>query len=99
MPANAYGLASNTLHQDGDGVGMIHERARRSQEWRELVELAHAARQTTDVLTFAMIQALRTLQLTNHDTGPVHACWQAQQPLREELAAATASCWAVEEHH
>jgi len=99
MLANAYSLASNTLQQDGDGVGMIGERARRSQKRRELVELAHAARQTTDVLTFAMIRALGTLQLANQDTGPVPACWHAQQPLREEPAAATASWWAVEQHH
>ena len=99
MLANAYGLASNTLHQDGDGVGMIGERARRSQERRELVELAHSARQVTDVLTFAMIRALYTFQLANQDIEPAHPCWQAQQPLLEELAAATASRWAVEQHH
>lgn len=96
MLANAYGLASNIVHQDGDGVGMIGERARRSQERRELVEIAHAGRQVTDLLTFAMIRALHTLQLANQDTEPVHSCWQTQQPLREELAAATVSWWDVE---
>jgi len=99
MLANAYGLASNTLHQDGDGVGMIGERTRRSQERRKLVELAHAARQTTDVITFSMIRALRTLQLANQDTGQVHARWQDQQPLLAELAEVTASWWDVEQHH
>lgn len=52
-----YGMQSHTVHQDGDGVGMLWERAGRSPERRESVELAHGGRIISDLCHFAFFRA------------------------------------------
>ena len=64
---------------------MIWERLRRGEERRELVELAHATRQVTDVFTFAMLRAIVTYRVAQRDTSPIKEFWEAQKPFLDEL--------------
>jgi hypothetical protein len=96
---HAYGMASNTLHQDSDGVAMIRDRVRRSPERRELVEVAHAAREVGDILTFGMVRAMVTLRLANKDLTAVREHERDQKPFHTELHNAIEAWWAVERRH
>lgn len=51
-----YGMSSHVLHQDSDGVGMIWERNNRDAVRREAVELAHAARILSDLITMTTLR-------------------------------------------
>lgn len=56
----SYGMSSHIIHQDWDGVGMVWDRIRRSDERREAIELAHAAREVSDL---SVMGALRYTML------------------------------------
>ena len=56
----SYGMSSHVLHQDCDGVGMVWDRICRSDERREAIELAHGAREVSDL---SMMGALRYFML------------------------------------
>ena len=52
-----YGMNSHLVHKDGDGVGMIWERATRDDERREAVVNGHIARGISDICSFALFRA------------------------------------------
>jgi hypothetical protein len=60
-----YGMGSHNLHKDGDGVGMIWERFRRSEKRQYAVKLGHISRLLSDICTFAQIRLLYVLLFCN----------------------------------
>jgi hypothetical protein len=87
------------LHQDGDGVGMVRDRVRRSAERRELAEVAHAAREVGDIFAFGLYRARLTLDLANQDHVPLDEYIRSQEPFQAELHAAIESWWTVERQY
>lgn len=61
--AHTYGMSSNLIHKDGDGIGMVWERYTREPKNQYAVTLGHMARILSDICTFAQ---LKTLFLHKH---------------------------------
>ena len=55
--AYGYGMKSQVVHQDGDGVGLRWERARREDDRRDSIELAHGGRVISDLCHFGFFRA------------------------------------------
>ncbi len=99
MLALTYGLSSHTAHQDADGTGMIWERLQRGHERRELVELAHAARQANDLFMYSIFRALMTYRLTERDKQPIKDFWDKQTPFLQELHDMEQRWWDIEREY
>ncbi len=52
-----YGIKSHLIHQDGDGVGIIWDRFRRSAERQDSMAVAHAGRIISDICIFGLFRA------------------------------------------
>lgn len=83
-----YGISSHIIHQDGDAIGIIWDRRRREIERRTAIELAHGAREISDLLSMAFFRALVTYKMHNTDTKPVIALYDSYQGLHKELNSA-----------
>jgi hypothetical protein len=66
-----YSLKSHLIHQDGDGVGMVWERYRRSKDSQVAIEIAHAARVISDVCRFGFMRASELLLACKQPEDPV----------------------------
>ena len=91
-----YGMGSHLVHQDGDGIGMIWERNSRSYDRREIVQIAHCAREIGDLCTMAFIRAWVTLKLANRDMAPVLKIWKDMNSVAEEMHKIAEQWWNVE---
>ncbi len=91
-----YGMGSHLIHQDADAVGLIWERNQREQWRREALELAHGAREISDLLTLAMIQTLMVFKLHQADPAPIAEVFQSHQEFRNELQKVHTQWWQIE---
>lgn len=91
-----YGMGSHLVHQDGDAIGMIWERNRRSKERRELVQIAHAGRIVSDICTMSMIRAWVTMKFAGQDTRSVRKIWGELRGLETEIHEVTREWWDLE---
>lgn len=64
----SYGMSSHVLHQDWDGVAMIWDRIRRSDERREGIELTHGAREVSDLALMGALRYYMLLQASGAST-------------------------------
>lgn len=67
----SYGMHSHIVHQDGDGVGMRWERARREDGHRNSIEIAHGGRVICDLCTFAFLRAHELFAACKEDFKPL----------------------------
>lgn len=96
---HGYGMSSHFIHQDGDAIRVMRERATRSQERIDAIELAHGAGQLSEVLTYALLRAWAAYKARKLDTTPVRDITKLYQPLSGELSKAAADWHAVEYGH
>ena len=87
-----YGQGSHVLHQDSDGINMIWEREQRDDNRRFAIEIAHGAREMSDLLIMAFLRYLAILRLCSKDTLPAKVFYEKQQPLFDQFHDAQA-CW------
>ncbi len=80
-----YGQGSHVLHQDSDGVNMLWERNERSEDRRTSIEVAHGAREISDLLVMAFLRYLTTLHLCGEDLQPAIDFFSQQQHLFDEF--------------
>lgn len=66
-----YGMQSHVVHQDGDGVGMLWERACREDDRRDSVEIAHGGRVISDLCTFGFLRAHELFVACQEDPKPI----------------------------
>lgn len=76
----SYGIASHLIHQDGDAIKLIWDRNQKTQEFRKVTELAHAARQLNDLLIMANFRTVMTFKLYQKDSKPVIDLFEAHRP-------------------
>lgn len=86
--AHGYGMSSHLIHKDGDGVGMVWERYRRSEEEQVTVKFAHCARIVSDICSFSMLRLYQLLTFYGQDTGIIKEVEQRYQHLFSELKKA-----------
>jgi hypothetical protein len=67
-----YAIGSHLAHMDGDAIGVIWDRNKRTQERRIALELAHSVRMTTAILSYAAIRAEVYYKLYKLDATPMH---------------------------
>ena len=61
---NGYGISSNLLHQDSDGIGIVADRISRDDKRRDAATVAHCARIISDLLVMSQLRAHATGLLT-----------------------------------
>jgi hypothetical protein len=91
-----YGMGSHISHQDADGVAMICERNNRIDERRNAIELAHGAREVSDVSVMAFLRYVAALRLSGKDTQPAIDHYKKQHELHKEISDARAYWHTVE---
>lgn len=91
-----YGTSSHIVHKDSDGVGIMWERSTRSVERRMAVELAHAARQVSDILTLSQLRMWFAYSLAQISTSPLQFLEKEMAPLLAELQTAQESWQQIE---
>jgi hypothetical protein len=84
----SYGMSSNTLHADADGIGMRWERLMRHSERREYVNIAHAGRIISDILSYLGFRLHGLLQVTDRSTTNFHRYTDSISPILDEISAA-----------
>lgn len=94
--AHGYGMSSHLLHKDGDGIGMVWDRHRRDSQRQRAVRLAHAARITSDVATFAKLRLFQLLRTCGAPTDAVSQIETKYQLLTDETAKANSNFTLVE---
>lgn len=82
----SYGMASHLVHQDADAIGIIWDRHRREDDRRASVEVAHGARELSDIVSMAMFRTLMLFKLDKLKTDPVHELLRSHQALMDELS-------------
>lgn len=80
-----YSMKSHLIHQDGDGVGMIWERCRRSSERQAAVESAHAGRIISDICNFGFMRATELFFACNQPREPVYEISNRYKTLFDEI--------------
>ena len=84
----SYGMSSNTLHADADGIGMRWERLMRHSERRESVNIAHAGRIISDILSYLGFRLYGLLQVTEGSPAYFHRYTDRISPILDEISAA-----------
>lgn len=95
-----YGIASNLIHQDSDAIRLIWDRCNREPERRTSLELAHAAREVSDLVTFAMMRTYSIFRLHDADREPfnqLNAIYE--KGLALELKQAQVEWWNIESQY
>jgi hypothetical protein len=82
-----YGMQSHLVHQDGDGVGMLWERARREDERRDSIEMAHGGRVISDLCTFAFVRAHELLIICQEEPKPIQEIEKSYKNLFNSIRA------------
>lgn len=83
--AHNYGMSSHLLHKDGDGIGMVLDRYRRTADRQTVAELGHSARVVSDVCTFAQLRLLHLLKLCNKNIDLIQSIEKHYNLLFQEL--------------
>jgi len=86
--AHNYGMSSHLLHKDGDGVGMVWERYRRTKEDQIAVKLGHSARVVSDICSFSKLRLLQLLRFCNQNTEVISNLESKYTMLFKELKKA-----------
>ncbi len=86
--AHNYGMSSHLIHKDGDGVGMVWERYRRTKEDQISVKLGHCARIVSDICTFSKLRLLQLLKFCNQETKVITELENKYSMLFDELRKA-----------
>ncbi len=86
--AHNYGMSSHLIHKDGDGVGMVWERYRRTKEDQISVKLGHCARVISDICTFSKLRLLQLLKFCNQETEVISELENKYSMQFEELRKA-----------
>lgn len=66
-----YGMAGHLLHQDADAIGLIWDRNHRDPERLRAIELAHGARELSDLVSLAMLRTFMVFMSWGADTRPI----------------------------
>lgn len=80
-----YGLSSHLIHQDSSAVRLIWDRNVREEERKRPLELAHAARIISDLISMASFRAIMTYKLHQQDTAPVISLYNSYNKLFEDI--------------
>lgn len=91
-----YGQGSHILHQDSDGVNVLWERLERSEDRQKSVEVAHGAREISDLIVMTFLRYLAASHLCRKDTQPAIDFFSGQQELFEEFDKARVRWYAIE---
>jgi hypothetical protein len=84
----SYGMSSNMLHADADGIGMRWERTMRHSELRESVNIAHAGRIISDILSCLGFRLYGLIQVTDGSSSFFHHYADKISAILEEISAA-----------
>lgn len=80
-----YGIGSHLVHMDGDAVGIIWDRNRREQKRRISLELAHGARMTSAILSYAAVRAEVYYKIYKLDIDPIYELKRRTLALTTEI--------------
>ena len=61
----SYGMSSQMVHKDADGIGMAWERSQRSPDRLAAVQLGHSARLISDICTYTQLRTFSLLRAYN----------------------------------
>ena len=86
--SHGYGMSSRLIHKDGDGVGMVWERYRRSADEQVSVKLGHSARIVSDICTFSKMRLYRLLRFCGQDVSKIQTIEERYKDLFDELQTA-----------
>lgn len=92
----SYGMASHSVHSDGDAILIMCDRERRGEEREKSLEFAHAARMISDTMTYSLIRALAAYLLRGWDTRPILEVRRQFEPFQADLYLASEHWRAVE---
>src|SRR5207302_1582618 len=92
----SYGMGSHSVHQDGDAILIMDERERRDSRRQRAIELAHGAREISDLMTFAMLRAFAAYIAHKIVPKPVQLVTDRCRELTDELHAAIETWHTVE---
>ncbi|HEY0071181.1 MAG TPA: hypothetical protein VGE04_14540, partial [Chloroflexia bacterium] len=91
-----YAMSSHLVHQDADALDLIRDRVEREQERRESIELAHGARELSDLLILAMLRTWRIFISQEEPTKVIRDLYDEQRTLLDEMHGATKAWHEVE---
>lgn len=91
-----YGLSSHLIHQDADAVGLVLDRLERDEERREALDLAHAARQLSDLVATAQARTVMLQRLYDKPRRQIRDLCESHESFDAELRQASRNWHEVE---
>lgn len=82
-----YGISSHLIHQDGTAMHLICDRENREADRRTAIDVAHAARELSDVIEMGALRALVALRIRHLDLRPFRKRYESLHELRSEFHA------------
>lgn len=92
----SYAMSSHVIHQDGTAIQIMKERAHRSHERIQAIELAHASREFSDLITYSLFRAWCAYRAKGIDIEPVQNAAKHYQTLLDEFSGAFKDWYAIE---
>jgi hypothetical protein len=83
--AHGYAMSSHLLHKDADGIGMVWDRAQRSDKRRDAVTSGHSARIISDICAFSKLRLLSVLKACGGSLDEIKKIEKSYSNLNSDL--------------